>query len=272
MTGKDVNAVIHAVAKGTPEEQLEAVHILSAAADRKAAPVLMEVLGKGPGPLHQAAARALGRIQDPSVAPGLLALYKRYAGRADPVNGDFTRHVLDAWSLLEPDEGKRAALFIEVLETATAVEARSSMAWRLERVKHPQRIPALLAGARKREPRMQWAAVEVLGSIARQTPGDARSQIVVALVELLKDDPDRTVRGHAASALRNVPHEAVAPALVAALKDVNPFVRIAAAQSLAWSGDREAIPALDAFAKAAEREIEADAAKRAIDRIKKRQP
>jgi HEAT repeat protein len=272
MTAEELDAALRAVTDGTPEEQLEAVEVLKASAARKAVPVLMGVLGKGPGPLHRAAADALGRIQDTSALPGLLALYKRLADRGDPVNGEFARCVLDAWSALEADEQKRAELFVEVLGSAAAVETRSGAAWRLVHMKHPQRIPALLAAARDGERRMQWAAIDVLGSAAREAPGEARSQIATALIDILKTAPDRTVRSRAASALGNVVEESVVPALVAALKDPNHFVGSYAAHSLAKLAGPEAIPALEAFAKTAERESQANAAKRAIERIKQRHP
>jgi HEAT repeat protein len=232
----------------------------------------MGVLAKGPGPLQQAAAAALGSIHDTSAVPDLLALYKRFAGRTDPVSGEFARCVLDAWSALEPDEQKKAALFVEVLGSDAAVEARSSMAWRLVRLKHPQRIPALLAAARDNDPRMQWSAIDVLGSVARETPGEAEPQIAAALIDLLKNAPDQTVRSRAAGALGNVADKAVVPALVAALKDPNHFVGASAAHSLGGLAGPEAIPALEEFAKGAEQKGQADAAKQAIERIKQRHP
>ena len=272
MTRQELEAVIRAVGNATEKEQLEAVEVLRAVADRRAVPALMGVLAKGPGPLQHAAAVALGSIQDTSAAPDLLALYKRFAGRTDPVSGEFARCVLDAWSALEPDEQKKAALCIEVLGSDAAVEARSSMAWRLVRLKHPQRIPALLAAARDNDPRMQWSAIDVLGSVARETPGEAEPQIAAALIDLLKNAADRTVRSRAASALGNVANKAVVPALVAALKDPNHFVGASAAHSLGGLAGPEAIPALEEFAKGAEQKGQADAAKQAIERIKQRHP
>jgi len=270
MTRKELDATILALRGGTDKEQLEAIKVLAANADRKAVPVLMGVLEKGPGPLHRAAGRALRSIQDTSAVPGLLALYKRFADRGDPVNGEFARCVLDAWSALEADEQKQAALFVEVLGSDTSVEARSSAARRLARLKHPQRIPALLAAARENNPRMQWAAIDVLGSVAREGDGETKAQIAAALVELLKKAPEHTVRSRAASALRHAAHESVVPALLAALKDPNHFVGSYAAHSLGRLAGPEAIPALEEFARRAEQKSQADAAKRAIENIKQR--
>ena len=139
-------------------------------------------------------------------------------------------------------------------------------------MKHPQRIPALIAAARNSDRRMQWAAIDVLGWVAREDGRETRAQIAAALVELLKRAPDRTVRSRAAAAMRNLAHESVVPALVAALKDPNHFVGAAAANSLSWRGGPEVIPALEAFAKTAERRSQADTARRAIERIKQRHP
>jgi HEAT repeat protein len=270
MTRQELDAVIGTLRGGTEKEQLEAIQVLRANADRQAVPDLMGVLAKGPGPLHGAAADALGAIQDPSIVADLLALYKRFAGRTDPVNGEFARCVLDTWSSLEADEQKRAALFVEVLGSDTSVEARSSAAWRLVHLEHPQRIPALLAAAREDNPRMQWAAIDVLGSVARDAQGEAGQQIAAALIEILKKAPDRRVRSRAASALGNVNDKSVVPALLAALKDPNHFVGSYAAHSLGRLAGPDAIPALEGFAKRAERDSQADAARRAIERIKQR--
>jgi HEAT repeat protein len=270
LSRKDLDAAILAVRNGTVKEQAEAIEVLAANADRQAVPVLMGALAKGPGPLQRAAADALSRIQDRSAVPGLLGLYRRFAGRSDRGSGELKQCLLLAWSALEPDEQKRAALLVEVLESDAAVEARSHAAWSLVHLKHPRRIPALLAAARGEDPRGQWAAIDVLGSVARETPGETRSQIAAALVELLSRAPDGTSRSRTARALGHVGDKSVVPALVAALKDPKHFVGASAAHSLGGLAGPEAIPALEAFAKTAERKNQADAARRAIERIRQR--
>jgi len=270
MTREELDGFIETLRTGAEEQRREAIRVLAAHGDRQAVPALLDILNKGPGPLQRPVADALGGIQDTSVVPDLLAFYKRFADRGDRASGEFKQCVLQAWSVLEPDKQKRAELFVGVLKSDAAVESRKYAAWNLVYLKHPQRIPTLLAAARDGDRRMQWAAIDVLGSVARETPGEARAQIATALVEILKSAPDRTVRSRAAGALRNVADKSVVPALVGALKDPNHFVGAAAAHSLGQLAGPDAIPVLEQFAKGAERESQADAAKRAIGRIKQR--
>ena len=270
MSREELDGLIAKLRTGTEEEQREAIQVLAANADRQAAPALLAILRKGPGPLERAAADALGAIQQTSVVPGLLALYKRFADRGDRTSGEFKQCVLQAIQALTPDRERLADLFVSILKSDAATETRSYAAWQLPWLKHRERIPALLAAAKGADRRMQWAAIDVLGSVAERAPGEARSQIAAALVEILQKDPDRTVRSRAAGALGNVADKSVVPALVAALKDPNHFVGSYAAHSLGRLAGPDAIPALEAFAKSAERKSQADAAKRAIERIQQR--
>jgi len=212
MTREELDGFIETLRTGAEEQRREAIRVLAAHGDRQAVPALLDILNKGPGPLQRPVADALGGIQDTSVVPDLLAFYKRFADRGDRASGEFKQCVLQAWSVLEPDKQKRAELFVGVLKSDAAVESRKYAAWNLVYLKHPQRIPTLLAAARDGDRRMQWAAIDVLGSVARETPGEARAQIATALVEILKSAPDRTVRSRAAGALRNVADKSVVPA------------------------------------------------------------
>jgi HEAT repeat protein len=150
------------------------------------------------------------------------------------------------------------------------VEARSYAASELVRLKHPDALVALVETAKKTNPRMQWAAIDALGRLGENTPTETKSTVTAPLVEIMKGDPERTVRERAAMALGPIGDRSVVPALLAALKDPSDFVGAAAAHSLGQLAGPEAIPALEEFAQRASGKSQADAARGAIERIKQR--
>jgi len=270
MTREELDKIMETLRTGVKEGGREAIQVLAANADRQAVPALMEILTKGPGPLAVPAADALGAIQDTSVVPDLLALYKLLSKhrRDDPER--FQPILLRTISALTPDPRKRADLFVEILASDASVEARSYAASGLAFLKHPQRLTALVEAAKDGDPRMRRAVASVLGNLAEFAPAKAKSKYTGPLVQIMKSDADRTVRSRAAAALANSGDKSVVPALVEALKDPNRWVGSYAAHSLGRLAGPEVIPALEAYAKVAERKSQADAARRAIELIRQR--
>jgi len=270
MTREELDKVIQSLRAGTEEKQKEAIKVVGANADRHAVPALMEILTKGPGPLARPAANALVGIQDTSVIPDLLALYKLLARyrRDDP--HQFLPLILRTIGALEPDRRKTADLFIGILKSDAPVIARVCAAQELLHRDHPQRLAALVEAIRDKEPRLRMAVARVLGSLASQVPAAAKPKFTAPLVECLRADADSTVRKIAAGALGVSGDRSAAPALVAALKDPDPYVAVSAAIPLGRLAGPEAIPALEAFAKAAKHKRHAAAAQQAIKFIRQR--
>ena len=270
MAPAELDAVIETLRTGNEEQQLEAIEVIKAVADRRAVPALMAVLDAGPGPLARKVSDALVRIQDTSVAPRLLALYRRFSvNRAQDPN-EYLPALLGAIQGLSPDPAAVAGLFVEILESDAPVQAKQSAAWRLFNIDHPGRIPALLAAAKSGVPRVQWSAVDVLGVIASQLPPEEKDKITTPLTEIMKTDPDRKVRSRVAHALAQAGDPSVVPALIEALGDADPWVGAAAASTLGRIGTQEAVAPLEQFAAEAENENHARIARDAIKFIEQR--
>jgi hypothetical protein len=265
MTREELDTAIKAFRTGTVEEQKEAIGVVAANADRGAARALMDILAKGHGPLTRPVTDALSAIQDPSVVPELLQLYKQPTAM-----GEYQQALLGAVSCLDPDTKKLAELFVGVLRSGGSVDARDYAAWQLVHLDHPQRVPALVQAAGDRDPRVRRTAVDVLGSIAGNTGAEAKAPFTAALIEVMKSDPDHTVRSRAAGALAQAGDKSAVQALLGALKDSSGWVGASASHALSRLAGPDAIPALEAFEKSATHPSQVDAAKNAIQAIKQR--
>lgn len=242
----DVNAVL--IGAGTVDERREAIAVAAANADRGSVKVLMGVLAQGEGLLREAA-DALAAAQDTSVLPELMALYRKSLAEPKRDPGPWPAAIIMAIRQIEPDRAKVVAFIIEVLKSNAPAEARSAAIWSLWGEKGPEFAAAIVDLAKKPEPRMQGAAIDALAGLGGQMPRQEKSKISVPLVEILKSDPDATVRARAAGALRTVGDPSVAPALLEALKDADLYVGLSAVISLGTLGCPEDIPAIEAWAK-----------------------
>jgi len=270
VTGAELDQIIKTLRTGTEEQKKKAIEILGASFAREAVPALMEVLTKGPGPLAFPAANALAGIQDASVVPDLLALYRLSAKYQQPDPFYFQTILLRTIRALNPDRKKTADLFIEILRSDASTQARSCAAKELLHLEHPQRLAALVEAVKDKDPRLRMTVARVLGSLASRAPAEAKPKFTASLVEHLRTDPDETVRRMAAGALCVSGDKSVIPALIRALKGAEESVGAAAVQALGRLAGPEVIPALEAFAKAAKHKRHAAAAQRAINFIKQR--
>ena len=267
MTREELDGFIAQLRFDKPEEQRAAIDVLSANADQKAVPALMNILTAGTSPYLREAADALIRMQDTSVVPDLLALYRLRSKYGDGRTGELQSILLQAIQGLETDRRKLGDLFIDVLRSDASVEAHSTAAWNLAMGDHPQALEALIAAAKRHEPRMQYAAIDALTTLGHRRGAE---KVVPPLIEILKTDPDSKVRGRAANAVGQFGDKSAVPALLEALKDPDYFVGSYAAHALGALADADAIPALEAYEKAAPRDSQKQAARGAIERIRQR--
>jgi HEAT repeat protein len=267
MTREELDGFIAQVRFGKEDEQRAAIEVLSANADRNAVGALMGILTVGTEPHLRAAADALVRIHDTSVLPDLLALYRLRSKYGDERAGELQSILLNAIRGLQADQKKLGDLFIDVLKSDASVEARQTAAWNLAMSDHPQALEALIAAAKTHEPRMQYAAIDALTTLGHRR---GKEKAVPPLIDILKTDPEGSVRGRAANALGQLGDKSAVPVLVEALKDPDQFVGSYAAHGLGMLGDAAAIPALEAYEKSAEKDSQKQAARRAIELIRQR--
>jgi len=271
MTREELDSETAKLDAGRQEEIAEAAAVLGANADRAAVPALVKALCGGPGEAGQAASNALRAIQDRSVVAELVARYKQ----ADE-NGP-QRAILETIVGLAPDDESTVDLLAEVLKSQASWEARQYAAGEMTYLAQRRVIKVthlLMEAAGYKDPIVQYPAIDGLASLSSD---GLRSMIAIRLREIMKSDPDRTVRGRAAGALGmmgdppgavgGVPVEA---ALIAALSDSDLWVGADAANALGRMGGPGAIPGLREYAKWAERDSQRRAAEAAITAIQKR--
>lgn len=270
MRRDELDRAISTIRFGKSEEKREAIKVVAANADRKAVPVLMGILTAQDRAKARAAGDALITIQDTSVVADLLSLYRLSVRYPQTDAGEIQSILLRTVQRLEGDAKKRGDLALEVLKSDASVGARSAAAWELISQKHPEAASVLIELAKKHEPRMQRSAISSLGSMGWRVDAAAKGRIARALIDIMKTDPDKTVRRRATSALRSVGGKSAVPALIEALKDPDLSVRFYAANSLGVFAGPEAIPALEAYARSAEKPSQKQAAERAIKFIRQR--
>lgn len=151
-----------------------------------------------------------------------------------------------AWSLgeLGPDAADAAPALLEALRDeplgqGASAEALAKLGQRATRV-----VPDLVAALGANEPRHRWNAALALGRLGQRAMS-ART----ALIGILLDDPDPSVRGHAATALGRIGGVEVVEPLARALSDPHRQVRALAARALGWLG-ATAAPALPQLRRA----------------------
>ena len=270
MTREELDRVISTIRFGKSDEKREAIKVVAANADPKAVPVLMGILSGDDRDHTPAAADALVAIQDAGVVADLLSLYRISVRYRPEESGDLQSILLRTIYGLGGNREKRAELALEVLKSDASVEARNTAAWELISQKHPEAASVLIELARKPEPRMQRSAIDALGSMSWRVDAAAKAEVLRAVIDIMRIDPDKTVRRRAASALRNLGDQSAVPALIEALKDPDRSVGFYAANSLGVFAGPEAIPALEAYAESAETEGHKGAALSAIKFIRQR--
>ena len=267
MTREELDALIAQVRFGNEKEKRAAIDVLSANADRKAVPALMGIMTEGKGPYVRVASDALIRVQDTSVIPDLLALYRLKAKYGDARSGELHATLLRTIGGLEPDKRKLGDLYVEVLKSDTSISARNTAAWSLAMHEHPQALEALVAVAKKHEPRMQLTAINALTTFGHRR---GREKVVAPLREVLKTDPNSKVRGRAAYSLGQLGDKSAVPLLIEALKDEDRFAGAQAAHAMGALADADVIPALEAYERSASTAGQKRTARGAIERIRRR--
>jgi len=270
MTRAELDGFIAQLKEGTLEQRQETIEVLAANADRNAVPALMAVLNERPRGLIRPAAAALGAIQDFSIVPDLLAIYKESVATGDEREAEFQSVLLGTISALTSERETLADLYVEVLHSGATIEAKNTAIWNLAFLKSDKRVPALVEAATQGEQRVRWAAIDTLGTVASNIAGADKKSVTEPLVKLMAEDPDSKIRGRAASALAQSGDPSVAPALLKALDDPDEFVGSYAANGLGRLAGPEAIPALETFLARAKAEGVIQQARNAIRTIRQR--
>ena len=181
-------------------------------------------------------------------------------------------------------------------------DLRSAGCWALGRLKDPHGVPVLLSLLERAGPQLSWEAAKSLVPLLSDRKKGTRKlkqalshghgshnraaaayvlgltgnqSSIGLLVEVLGSSDTSEVRSHAAEALGNMGDSSTSNALIFALGDLSPKVRLAAAYALGEAGDERAIGPLKRLASAKLTQLSKYAsvrteAKKAIKRIQQR--
>jgi len=269
MRRDELDKVIAQLRTGNDEEKAEAIEVIKANKDRQAVRELMSLLTSRKGPLR-AVSDTLVRIQDTSILPDLLDLYRISARYGTNGRGEFQRTLLQTISGLEADRRKIDALFIEIVKSDALVDARQYAASHLGSRDDPQVVAALFEAAGREPPQVQWAAIDALGWIGSRREVADKKEIIDPLAEILKTAPNSKVRRRAASALGQVGSGLVVPSLIEALEDEDLFVGASAAHYLGRHAGLEAVVPLERYMSRAATDPQRRSAGDAIKFIRQR--
>ena len=272
-TRKELDAAIDDLYESMPAKKQQAIELLGAHVDGKAVPALVEILLKGPQEMRLSAEEALSAIQDRSIVPKLLAHYR------NAISAEM-RHSLLEVIQSSSDWPESWPLYLEIAQSNVSWEEKHHAISSLVGLRRPEVVPILVQLARSGDPIAQRASIDLMGNVmelgaSKQTQEsqftkDVLTQLTDELLDILKKDKDATVRSRAASALRYAQVSAVVPALIDALKDGDPWVGSYAAHTLSRIAGPEAIPALEEYFAKVSHPSQKDAARKAIDTIRKR--
>jgi len=162
-----------------------------------------------------ACAETLGRIRDPSVIPILIAELER----VDEWSSPRIAAVLIAFGELAVEP------LLGALASTDSLNVRVWSVQVLGKLGDRRAVPALLARIHDRADAFRMSVVNALGSL-----GDARA--VRPLIDTILRDPSPMVRAQAAAALGRIRDAASLPLLVAALGDLEHWVRLRALEAI----------------------------------------
>ena len=264
-TRDELDAAIRDLREGTPQKKQQAIQLLGAHMDGKAVPALVEILLNGPQETRPSARAALAGIRDPSIVPDLLARYRK------ATSADLRRSLLEIIDS-STDVTQSWPLYLEIAKSDVSRDEKHRAVSRLVDLRRPEVVPILVRMARSGDPIAQRFAIDLISTVLevgrQKFVQEVLTQLTDELLDILKNDKDRTVRSRAASALRYAQEPAVVPALIEALKDPNPWVGSYAAHTLGRIAGAEAIPGLEEYLAKVSRPSQKDAARKAIDAIR----
>ena len=262
-TRRNLDIAIREIGSEDTAVALRAIEKVSANCDPRAVPALLRTLKTENGALVRPAASALARIQDTSILPQLESIYRTTR------QGEIQRIVLETMQSLQAGD-REVSLLIETVRSGVTWEARKYAAYEIGFRKLTQGADAVIAAAKEEERPVRFSAIDGLGLLGQTQDANLRAKIVAVLLDILRNDGDRTIRGRAAGPLGQIGDPSTIPALIEALHDPNNFVGAAAADALRRFAGEEALEPLRQFAAAAETESQRRAATTAISGIQAR--
>jgi HEAT repeat protein len=200
----------------------EAARVLGQWKDEQAVPRLIQSLGDGDANVRTYAAYALGEIKDPRARDALLGAL------SDP---QWTVRDQAAWAIRELRDPQLAAKLVDLLNQPQT-DTKAVM-WLLEHIAPEDSFDHFvrLLGASR-------TGCEKMG-LAPSGNGENPGKSAVAEVPVpISSQPRTAVRLHAVRALAAAKDPRVFDALLGALDDAEPAVRLAAAEALADSADK----------------------------------
>lgn len=262
-TRRNLDRAIREIGSEDTAVALRAVEKVSANCDPRAVPALLTTLKTENGALVRPAASALARIQDTSILPQLESIYRTTR------QGEIQRIVLETMHSLQPGD-RVVSLLIETVRSGVTQKSRKYAAYQIGLRKLAQGADAVIAAAKEEERPVRYSAIDGLGLLGQTQDANLRAKIVAVLLDILRNDGDRTMRGRAAGSLGQIGDPSTIPALIEALHDPNNFVGADAAHALRRFAGEEALEPLRQFAAAAETESQRQAATTAISEIQAR--
>ncbi len=262
-TRRNLDRAIREIGSEDTAVALRAIEKVSANCDPRAVPALLRILTTENGALVRPAASALARIQDTSILPQLESIYRTTR------QGEIQRIVLETMQSLQAGD-REVSLLIETVRSGVTQKSRKYAAYETGVRKLTQGADAVIAAAKEEERPVRYSAIDGLGLLGQTQDANLRAKIVAVLLDILRNDGDRTMRGRAAGSLGQIGDPSTIPALIEALHDPNNFVGAAAADALRRFAGEKALEPLRQFATAAETESQRRAATWAISEIQTR--
>jgi HEAT repeat protein len=196
--------------------RVECVDILGEIGDKRAVPVIIEVLDEDKLTMRYNAARALGSIGDDKATPSLIKLLG---------DSEWEARFFTAEALGKIGDNRAAKPLANVLLTDSHKKVRLEAIKALDKVNGKSEYRAVIDALSDGDPEVRGYAAELSASWNIQ-------EALPIISNMIKDDRSNTARASCAHALGVYNNMAAVPSLIIALKDDYKDVRIYALESL----------------------------------------
>ncbi len=193
--------------------------------------MLLQVLQDPASAWQAPALRVLERLREPQAVAPLISIMQSAADLELRKKAIHALGLIGVTTAIEP--------LAAVLVTAEDDSLRETIVDALGEIGDLAAVPPLLQALEDVAPKVRTAAVSGLGRLAGEDP-----RVLAALLNT-RHDIDAGVRGMCIHWIAHIKADAVVPALIAALSDVDEYVRSQAVYGLAGAGDARALPTLE---------------------------